>query len=83
MGVDNNAMTSSIRIAQVFPELNGKKTRAVWKVYGGILKYIIYYALYLAHYDVYFYINDDAKKCRYLSVTNILSLLWWHISATR
>ena len=38
-------MTLSIRIAQVFPELVGKKTRAVWKVYGGVLKYIINYAL--------------------------------------
>ena len=34
-----------------------------------MLKYIINYALYLAHYDAYFQINDDAKKCRY-SVTN-------------
>ena len=63
-------MTSSIRIAQVFSELVGKKTRAIWKVYGGMLKYIINYALYLAHYDAYFQINDDAKKCRYLCVTN-------------
>ena len=38
-------MTLSIRIVQVFPELVGKKTRAVWKVYGGMLKYIINYAL--------------------------------------
>ena len=64
-------MTSSIRISQVFPDLVGKKTRAVWKVYEGMLKYIFDYALYLAHYDVYFYINDDARKCRYLSVKNI------------
>ena len=35
-----------------------------------MLKYIINYALYLAHYDAYFQINDDAKKCRDLSVTN-------------
>ena len=63
-------MTSSIRIAQVFSELVCKKIRAIWKVYGGMLKYIINYALYLAHYDAYFQINDDAKKCRYLSVTN-------------
>ena len=47
-------MTSSIRIAQVFSELVGKKTRAIWTVYGGMLKYIIYYALNLAHYDAYF-----------------------------
>ena len=43
-------MTSSIRIEQVFPDLVGKKTRALWKVYGGMLKYVINYALYLAHY---------------------------------
>ena len=43
-------MTSSIRFAQVFPDLVGKKTRALWKVYGGMLKYVIIYALYLAHY---------------------------------
>ena len=43
-------MTSSIRIAQVFPDLVGKKTRALWKVYGEMLKYAINYALYLAHY---------------------------------
>ena len=63
-------MTSSIRIAQVFSEMVGKKTRAIWKVYGGMLKYKINYALYLAHYDAYFQINDDAMKRRYLSVTN-------------
>ena len=55
-------MTSSIRLAHVFSELVGKKTRAVWKVYGGMLKYIINYALCLAHYNAYFHINDDAKK---------------------
>ena len=43
-------MTSSIRIAQVFPDLVGKKTRLLWKVYGGMLKYVINNALYLAHY---------------------------------
>ena len=31
----------------------------------GNVKYVITYALYLAHY-----MNDDAKKCRYLSDTN-------------
>ena len=46
-------MTSSIRIAQVFSELVGKKTPALSKVHGGMLKYIINYALYLAHYDAY------------------------------
>ena len=44
------AVTSSIRIVQVFSDLVGKKTRALWKVYGEMLKYIINYALYLAHY---------------------------------
>ena len=63
-------MTSSIRIAQVFSELVGKKTRAIWKVYEGMLKYTINYALYLLHYDAYFQINDATKKYRYLSVTN-------------
>ena len=28
-------MTSSIRIVQVFPEVVGKKTHAIWNVYGG------------------------------------------------
>ena len=63
-------MTSSIRIAQVFPELVGKNTHATLKVYVEMIKYIIHYTLYVAHYDAYFHINDDAKKCRYLSVTN-------------
>ena len=48
-------MTSSIRIVQVFPNLAGKKTRASLKFYRGMLKYMINYALYLAHYDAYFY----------------------------
>ena len=39
--IGDNAVTSSIRIVQVFPELVGKKTGAIWKVYGGMLKYII------------------------------------------
>ena len=56
-------MTSSIRIAQGFPKLVGKTTRATLKVYRGMLKYMITYALYLAHYDAYFHINDDAKTC--------------------
>ena len=68
--IGDNAVTSLIRIAQVFSKLVGKKTRAIWKVYGGMLKYIINCALYLPHYDAYFQISDDAKKCRYLSVTN-------------
>ena len=40
--------------------LVGKKTRAILKVYVRMIKYIINYILYLAHYDVYFHINDDA-----------------------
>ena len=63
-------VTSLIRIAQVFSDLVGKKTRALWKVYGEMLKYIINYALHLTHSMAYFHINDDTKKCRYLSVTN-------------
>ena len=69
MSYRDNAMTSSIRIVQVFPELVGRKTRAA---------YIINYALYLAHYDAYFDINDDAKKCGYLSITN--NLIFSHYS---
>ena len=49
-----NAMTSSIRSAQVFPKLVGKKTHAILKVYREILKYMINYVLYVAHYDTYF-----------------------------
>ena len=47
-------MTSSTRIAQVFPKLFGKKTHATLKFHRGMLKYMINYALYLAHYDAYF-----------------------------
>ena len=65
-------MTSSTRIAQVFPELVGKKTRAISKVYGGMLKYIINKGLYLAHYNEYFHVNDDAKKCKILVLQIIL-----------
>ena len=75
-------MTSSIRIAQVFSELVGKKTSAIWKVYGRMLKYIINYALYLADYDAYFQINDDAKKCRYLNVTNNFIFLIFHLNCS-
>ena len=48
----------------------GKKTHVTLMVYVEMIKYIIIYTLYLAHYDVYFHINDDAIKCKYLSVTN-------------
>ena len=41
-------VTSSIRIAKVFPKLIGKKTHATWKVNGEMLKYIINNALLLA-----------------------------------
>ena len=68
--IGDNAVTSSIRLAQAFSELVGKKTHAIWKVYGGMFKYLINYAFCLARYDAYSHINDDAKKCRYLSVTN-------------
>ena len=37
--IGDNAVTSSIRIAQVFSELVGIKSRAIWKVYGGMLRY--------------------------------------------
>ena len=37
--IGDNAVTSSIRIAQVFPDLVGKKTRAIWKVKGGVKIY--------------------------------------------
>ena len=36
--IGDNAVTSSIRIAQVFSDLVGKKTRALGKVYAGMLK---------------------------------------------
>ena len=65
--IGDNAVTSSIRIAQVFPKLVGRKTHATLKVYRGMLKFMINYALYLAPYDAYFHINDDAKNCRYLN----------------
>ena len=39
--IGDNAVTSSKRIAQVFPELVGRKTCAIWKVYGGRLKYVL------------------------------------------
>ena len=66
-----------IRIAKVFPELVGKKTRATLKVYRERLKYMINYVLYLTHYDAYFHINDDAKKCRYL-VSQIFFILFYN-----
>ena len=31
---------------------------------------VINFALFLARFDAYFHINDDAKKCKYLSATN-------------
>ena len=41
--IEDNALTSSIRIAYVFPELTGKKTYATSKVYVEMIKYIINY----------------------------------------
>ena len=66
----DNAVTSSIRIAQVFPSWLAKRHTLYGRFTGGMLNYIINYAFYLARYDAYFHINDDARKCRYLSVTN-------------
>ena len=37
--IGDNAVTSSIRIAQVFPELVGKKTRAMEGLWGNIKIY--------------------------------------------
>ena len=44
--IEDNAVTSSIRIAYVFPELVGKKTHAALKVYVEMIKYFINYTLY-------------------------------------
>ena len=52
--IGDNAVTSSIRLVQVFPKLVGKKDSRYMEIYGGVLKYIINYALYFAHYDAYF-----------------------------
>ena len=45
--IADNAVTSSIRIAQVFPKLVGKtkKAHARLKAYRGMLKYMINYNL--------------------------------------
>ena len=69
-------MASSIRIAWVFPELAG----AIWKFYGGMLKYIINLGLYLAHYNEYFHINDNAKKCKYLVSQIVINIYFFHYS---
>ena len=66
--IGDNAVTSSVRIAQVFPELVGKKNHAIWKVYGGMLKYIFTNALY----DAYFHINGDASSENILVLQIIL-----------
>ena len=34
--IGDNAVTSSIRIAQIFSDLVGRKTRALWKVRGNV-----------------------------------------------
>ena len=80
---EDNAVTSSIRIAQVFPKLVGKKTHATWMVYRGMLKYMINYTLYLAHYDAHFNINDDAKKCTHLVSQTILYSFTIHLRVGR
>ena len=75
-------MTSSIRIPQVFPNLVGKKAHVTLKVYRGMLKYMINYALYLAHDDAYFHINDDAKKYRYFVSQIILYSVIIHLNCS-
>ena len=61
--------------------LVGKKTYATFKVYRGMLKYMINYALCLAHYDAYFHKNGGAKKCRYL-VSQIIFFLF-HLNCSQ
>ena len=39
--IGDNALTSSVMIAQVFPKFFGKTTHATLKVYRGMLKYMI------------------------------------------
>ena len=78
--IGDNAVTSSIRIAQVFPKLVGKKTHATLKFYRGKLKYMVNYALHLAHFDIYFHINYDAKKCDILVSQIILFSLIIHFN---
>ena len=41
---------------------------------------MINYALYLAHYDAYFHIHDDTKKCRYFVSQIILYFLFFNYS---
>ena len=48
--IRDNAVTSSIRIALVFPDLVGEKDSRFMEGLRGMLKYIINYALYLVHY---------------------------------
>ena len=48
--IGDNAVTSSIRIAQVFPDLVGQKFLRFMQGLRGMLKYIINYALDLVHY---------------------------------
>ena len=43
---------------------------------------MINYALYLAHYDAYFRINDDAKKCKYLVSQIILYSFIIHLNCS-
>ena len=74
-------MASSIRTAHVFPKLVGKKTHATLKIYRGMLKYMINYALYLAHYDAYFHTYDDATQFRYIVSQVVLYSFIIHLNS--
>ena len=52
-----------------------KKTHATLTVDKGMLKIMINYALYLAHNDAYFHINDDAEKYGYLASQKFLHII--------
>ena len=78
----DNAVTSSIRFAKVFHKLVGKKTPASSKIYRGMLQYMTDYALYLALYDAYFHINDNAKKCRYFVSQIVLYSFILHLNCS-
>ena len=47
-----------------------------------MLKYMIYFALYLAHHDAYYHINDDAKTFRYLVSQIILYSFIVHLNCS-
>ena len=69
--IGDNAVMSSIRIAQVFPELIGKKTHAIWKVYGEMLKYIIIYAFFSALRCIFF-LQMMTLRCVDILVSQII-----------